>query len=87
VISRAHVALEALEPQLTRDGCEKLAQAMAGEVSYPGVMIKRSKEEQAQAAELWLALSDPYYLCRGVPVGAPVFRVSSWAPAGPGSRR
>ena len=61
VISRAHVALEALEPQLTRDGCEKLAQAMAEEVSYPGVMVKRSKEEQAQAAELWLALSNPHY--------------------------
>jgi HK97 family phage major capsid protein len=61
VISRAHSALELLEPQLTRDGCEKLAQAMAEETTWPGVQIRRSKEEQAQAAELWLALSNPHY--------------------------
>jgi HK97 family phage major capsid protein len=61
MISRAHTALEALESQLTRDGCQKLAEAMAEEASYPGVMIRRSKEEQAQAAELWLALSNPHY--------------------------
>ena len=34
---------------------------MAEESTWPGVMIKRSKEEQAQAAELWLALSNPFY--------------------------
>ena len=34
---------------------------MAEESSWPGVMIKRSKEEQAQAAELWLALRNPHY--------------------------
>jgi HK97 family phage major capsid protein len=61
LISRAHTALEALEPQLTRDGCQKLADAMAEETAWPGVMIKRSKQEQADAAELWLALSNPHY--------------------------
>jgi HK97 family phage major capsid protein len=61
LISRAHTALEALEDTLTRDGCEKLAQAMAVETAWPGVIVKRSKEEQAQAAELWLALSNPHY--------------------------
>jgi hypothetical protein len=53
LISRAHTALEGLEGTLTRDGCQKLADAMAEESTWPGVMIKRSKEEQAQAAELW----------------------------------
>ncbi len=61
LISRAHSALEGLEDTLTRDGCQKLADAMAEESTWPGVMIKRSKEEQAQAAELWLALSNPFY--------------------------
>jgi len=61
LISRAHSALEGLEGTLTRDGCQKLADAMAEESTWPGVMIKRSKEEQAQAAELWLALSNPHY--------------------------
>jgi len=61
LIARAHTALGALEPQLTRDGCQKLAEAMAEEASWPGVMIKRSKDEAAQAAELWLALSNPFY--------------------------
>jgi HK97 family phage major capsid protein len=59
--SRAHTALEGLEETLTRDGCEKLAEAMAEQTGWPGVMIKRSKDEQAQAAELWLALSNPHY--------------------------
>jgi HK97 family phage major capsid protein len=61
MVARAHTALEALEGQLTRDGCQKLAEAMAEEVSWPGVMIKRSKDEAARAAELWLALSNPFY--------------------------
>jgi HK97 family phage major capsid protein len=60
-VSRAHTALEALESTLTRDGCQKLAEAMAEEVSWPGVMIRRSKDEAARAAELWLALSNPFY--------------------------
>jgi HK97 family phage major capsid protein len=34
---------------------------MAEETAWPGVMIKRSKQEQADAAELWLALSNPHY--------------------------
>jgi HK97 family phage major capsid protein len=34
---------------------------MAEETSWPGVIIKRSKEAQAQAAELFLALSNPFY--------------------------
>jgi HK97 family phage major capsid protein len=61
LIARASVALEGLEPQLTRDGCQKLADAMAEQSSWPGVMVKRSKDEQAEAAELWLALSNPHY--------------------------
>ena len=35
---------------------------MAEESTWPGVMIKRSKEERAQAAEFWLALSNPFYV-------------------------
>jgi HK97 family phage major capsid protein len=61
VISRAHDALGALESTLTRDGCQKLAEAMAEQSTWPGVMIKRSKDEQAQAADLILSLSDPFY--------------------------
>ena len=61
LISRAHTALEGLEDTLTRDGCGKLAEAMAEESTWPGVMIKRSKQEQADAAALWLALSNPAY--------------------------
>ncbi|MGZ4434226.1 MAG: hypothetical protein ACXVW7_11455, partial [Trebonia sp.] len=59
VISRAHDALGALESTLTRDGCEKLAQAFAESSGWPGMTVKRSKDEQAQAADLFLALSDP----------------------------
>lgn len=61
VISRAHDALGALEATLTRDGCEKLAQAFAESSGWPGMTVKRSKDEQAQAADLFLALSDPFY--------------------------
>ena len=61
LISRAHSALEGLEDTLTRDGCGKLADAMAEESTWPGVMMKRSKQEQADAAALWLALSNPAY--------------------------
>jgi HK97 family phage major capsid protein len=61
LISRAHTALEGLEDTLTRDGCGKLAEAMAEESTWPGVMMKRSKQEQADAAALWLALSNPAY--------------------------
>jgi hypothetical protein len=61
LIARAHTAIEAMEGTYTRDACERLAQAMAEEASWPGLTVKRSKEEQAQAAELWLALSDPNY--------------------------
>jgi HK97 family phage major capsid protein len=61
VIARAHTALEGLESALTRDGCEKLAQAMSEQTSWPGVTMKRSRDEQAEAAELWLALSNPHY--------------------------
>jgi HK97 family phage major capsid protein len=61
VIARAHAALEALEAQLTRDGCERVADAMSAVSAWPGVMLKRSRDEQARAAELFLALSNPYY--------------------------
>jgi len=61
LMARAHTALEGLEGQLTRGGCERLAQAMAEETAWPGVMIRRSREEQAEAAELVLALSNPHY--------------------------
>jgi HK97 family phage major capsid protein len=61
VISRAHDALGALEATLTRDGCEKLAQAFAESSGWPGMTVKRSKDEQAQAADLFLALTDPWY--------------------------
>ena len=61
LVARAHTALEALEGTLTRDGCQKLAEAMAEEASWPGITVKRSKQEQADAAALWLALSNPHY--------------------------
>jgi HK97 family phage major capsid protein len=61
LIARAHTAIEALEPQLTRDGCQKVAEAFAEEVSWPGIMVRRSKDEQAAAADLFLSLSDPHY--------------------------
>lgn len=61
VISRCHTALEALEDTLTHDGAEKLAQAFAESASWPGVTVQRSRDEQAQAAELFLALSNPHY--------------------------
>jgi HK97 family phage major capsid protein len=61
LITRAHVALEGLEDALTRDGCQKVAEAFAEEVSWPGLMVRRSRDEQAQAADLFLSLSDPHY--------------------------
>lgn len=61
LISRAHVAIEALESTLTAAGCEKLATAMAEQTSMAGITIKRSKSEQYDAARLWLALSNPHY--------------------------
>ncbi len=61
LIARCHTALEGLEPQLTRDGCQKVAEAFAEQTSWPGITIQRSKNEQAEAAELFLALSDPHY--------------------------
>jgi HK97 family phage major capsid protein len=61
LISRAHTALEGLESKLTRDGCQKLAEAFAESAGWPGMTVKRSKDEQAQAADLFLALSDPWY--------------------------
>jgi HK97 family phage major capsid protein len=61
VISRAHTALEGLERTLSRDGCGRLADAFAEAGGWPGMTVKRSKDEQAEAAELFLALSDPFY--------------------------
>lgn len=61
MISRMHSALEGLEPQLTREGCGKVADAFAETSSWGGITIKRSKDEMASAADLFLALSDPFY--------------------------
>jgi len=61
LIARCHAALEGLEPQLTREGCGKVADAFAESSSWGGITVKRSKDEQAQAADLFLALSDPHY--------------------------
>jgi HK97 family phage major capsid protein len=65
VISRAHSALEALEGTqpgtLPREGLERLAQAFAESSGWPGMTVKRSRDEQAEAAELFLALSNPHY--------------------------
>ena len=59
---RPHGPLQSgLEPQLTHDGCEEVAEAFAEQTSWPGITIQRSKNEQAEAAELFLALSDPHY--------------------------
>src|SRR5215469_7223200 len=49
MVSRAHTALEGLESRLTRDGCQKLADAMAEMSGWSGVTVKRSKQEQADA--------------------------------------
>jgi HK97 family phage major capsid protein len=65
LIARAHTALEALEGtdlgQLPREGCERAAQAFAESSGWPGMTVKRSRDEQAEAAELFLALSNPHY--------------------------
>jgi HK97 family phage major capsid protein len=61
LISRCHSALEGLEPQLTHDGAEKLAQVLADSSGWPGMTVKRSRDEQAEAAELFLCLSNPHY--------------------------
>jgi HK97 family phage major capsid protein len=65
LLSRAHSALEALEgtqpSALPREGCERLAQAFAESAGRPGMTVKRSRDEQAEAAELFLALSNPHY--------------------------
>jgi HK97 family phage major capsid protein len=65
LISRAHDALQALEGtqpgQLPHEGAERLAQAFADSAGWPGMTIKRSRDERAEAAELFLALSNPHY--------------------------
>lgn len=60
-VSRAHDALTALEERLGHDGCEMLAQALSERLSLPGVTVKRSRDETADAAALILSLSNPYY--------------------------
>jgi HK97 family phage major capsid protein len=63
LISRAHTAIGALEGSLTRDGAEKLAeQLLADSYGWPGMTVKRSRDEAAEAARLVLALSSPYYM-------------------------
>jgi HK97 family phage major capsid protein len=63
MIARAHTALEGLESALSRDGAEKLAQhLLADSYGWPGMTVRRSKDEAAEAAELVLALSNPHYL-------------------------
>lgn len=61
LVSRAQTALEGLEPVLTHDGCEKWAQALSESGGWPGMTVKRSRDEQADAAALCLALSNPHY--------------------------
>jgi hypothetical protein len=62
LISRCHDALSGLEPALTHDGAEKLAQVLAESSGWPGMTVKRSRDEAADAARLVLALSNPHYL-------------------------
>lgn len=67
LIARAHTALEAMEGpsadlgRMPREGAEKLAQAFAESSGWPGMTVRRSRDEQARAAELFLSLSNPYY--------------------------
>jgi HK97 family phage major capsid protein len=61
LIARCHAAIEGREPALTREGCGKVADAFAESSSWNGITVKRSKDEQARAADLFLALSDPFY--------------------------
>lgn len=60
-VSRAHSALGTLEERLGHDGAELLAQALSERLSLPGVTVKRSKDETAEAAALILSLSNPWY--------------------------
>jgi HK97 family phage major capsid protein len=62
LISRAHTALGAFEGALGHDGAEKLAQLLAESSGWPGMVVKRSRDEAAEAARLILALSSPHYL-------------------------
>lgn len=62
LISRCYDALSALEPTLTHAGAEKLSQVLAESSGWPGMTVKRSKDEAAEAARLVLALSNPHYL-------------------------
>jgi HK97 family phage major capsid protein len=61
LISRCQTALEGLEPTLTHDGAEKLAKVLAEQDGWPGMVVKRSRDERAEAAQLFLALSNPHY--------------------------
>jgi HK97 family phage major capsid protein len=60
-VARAHTALETLGERLGHDGAELLAQAITERLTLPGITVKRSKDETAEAAALILALSNPYY--------------------------
>jgi Phage capsid family len=62
-ISRAHTMIEGLEAggAFVHDGAEKLAQALAESSGWPGMTVKRSRDQQQEAAELVLALSNPHY--------------------------
>ncbi len=60
-VARAHTALETLGERLGHDGAELLAQAISERLTLPGITVKRSKDETAEAAALILALSNPFY--------------------------
>jgi HK97 family phage major capsid protein len=60
-VARAHTALEALQDRLGQGGAELLAQAITERLTLPGITVKRSRDETADAAALILALSNPHY--------------------------
>jgi HK97 family phage major capsid protein len=60
-VARAHTALEALSDRLGPAGAELLAQAITERLTLPGITVKRSRDETADAAALILALSNPHY--------------------------
>ena len=83
VISRAHDALGALEATLTRDGCEKLAQAFAESSGWPGMTVKRSKDEQA-AGRGPVPGAHRSLVSRRRSAASCATRRTSWAPGAPG---
>ena len=86
LIAACPAALEALEPQLTRDGCEKLA-AGDGRGGHAGRGHGQAQQGGAGARPPSSGWRCPTRTTRRRSGRCCGTRASSWAPAGPGSRR